>query len=176
MSGQAVRRAAYLVLSLAVLALDRWSKQWAVDRLQFGTDVEVVPGFLRFVYAENPGIAFSFFNSGAQTTRWVLATFSTIAACLVVWFAIRTVATNWRLQLTFSLLFAGIVGNLVDRVQTGRVIDFIDAFVGTYHWPTFNIADSAISVGAVLLAIELFRHQESSEAEPATPTDGPNGA
>ena len=166
MSGGAVRRAAYLALALALLALDRWSKAWAAGRLQFGPDVDVIPGLLRFVYAENPGIAFSFFNSGAQTTRWVLAGFSTLAACSVVWFAIRSSAANWRLQATYACLFSGIVGNLVDRVQTGRVIDFIDAYVGSHHWPTFNVADSAISVGAVLLALEMFRRQEHAEPEP----------
>ena len=166
MSGGIVRRAAYLVLALAVLALDRWSKLWAAERLQFGPDVEVIPGLLRFVYAENAGIAFSFFNSGAQTTRWVLAAFSIGAACLVVWFALRTSANHWRLQVTFAFLLAGIVGNLIDRARTGRVIDFVDAYVGTHHWPTFNVADSAITVGAVLLALELFRRQEDVQAEP----------
>ena len=64
-----MRRVVYILVALAVLVLDRWSKYWAATRLQFGPDVDVVPGLLRFVYAENPGIAFSFFNSGAQTTR-----------------------------------------------------------------------------------------------------------
>jgi signal peptidase II len=166
MSGEAVRRVAYLVLSVALLALDRWSKHWAAGRLQFGADVDVIPGLLRFIYAENPGIAFSFFSSGTQTTRWMLAAFSTVAACIVVWFAIRTSAESWRLHLVFAFLFAGIVGNLVDRVRTGRVIDFIDVYVGAHHWPTFNVADSAITIGAVLLALELFRSPEDARAEP----------
>jgi signal peptidase II len=152
-----VHRVAYIVLALAVLGLDRWSKYWAAASLRYGPDVEVIPGFLRFVYAENPGIAFSLFNSGAQTTRWLLAAFSGAAACFVVWLAVRASADQWRLQTTYALLFAGIVGNLVDRVRTGRVIDFIDVFVGNYHWPTFNIADSAITVGAVVLALEMLR-------------------
>jgi signal peptidase II len=167
MSGEVGRRVGYCLVSLAVLALDRWSKHWAAGHLRFGPDVDVIPGLLRFVYAENPGIAFSFFNSGAPATRWVLAGFSACAACLVVWFAVRTSASAWRLQLTFAFLFAGIVGNLVDRARTGRVIDFIDAYAGSHHWPTFNVADSAITVGAVLLALEMFRHQEQRDPEPA---------
>jgi signal peptidase II len=166
MSGDAVRRAAYIALGLALVALDRWSKAWAAGRLQFGPDVDVIPGLVRFVYAENPGIAFSLFNSGAQTTRWALAAFSTAAACAVVWFALRSSAGNWRMQTTYACLFAGIVGNLVDRVRTGRVIDFIDVYVGTHHWPTFNVADSAITVGAVLLALEMFRREQHAEPEP----------
>jgi signal peptidase II len=165
MKGTVGRRVVYLAVSLAVLALDRWSKEWAATRLQFGPDVDLIPGFLRLVYAENPGIAFSFFSSGSTATRWTLAAFSTVAACVVVWFAIRTAATNWRLQLTFAFLFAGIVGNLVDRARTGRVVDFIDAYVSTHHWPTFNVADSAITTGAVLLALEMFRRDQPSSPE-----------
>ena len=173
MRAAATRRAFYAGLSLAVLALDQWSKSWAAARLRTGPDVDVIPGLLRFTYAENPGIAFSFLNSGAQTTRWGLAAFSSLAALVVVGFAVRTPAFSWRLQTTFALLFAGIVGNLIDRVQMGRVIDFIDVYVNTHHWPTFNVADSAISVGAVFLALELFRHEQpSATPEPATPDEG----
>jgi signal peptidase II len=157
MSGDLGRRSAYAALALALVALDRWSKHWAAERLQFGPDVVVIPGFLRFIYAENPGIAFSLFSSGASVTRWALALFSTAAACLVIWFAVRTSARAWRLQLTFAFLAAGIVGNLLDRARTGRVVDFIDAYAGAHHWPTFNVADSAITIGAVLLALEMFR-------------------
>jgi signal peptidase II len=160
----ALLRAGYAALSAAVLALDFWSKRWAAARLRTGTDIDVVDGFLRFTYAENPGIAFSFFNSGASTTRWMLAAFSTIAACLVIYFIWRTEARAHLMQTIYALLFAGIVGNLVDRIATGRVVDFIDAYVGSYHWPTFNIADSAISVGAVLLALTLLRGEERAGA------------
>jgi signal peptidase II len=159
-----VRRLPYIALSVAVLALDQWSKYWAATRLQFGPDVEVIPGLLRFVYAENPGIAFSLFNSGAQTTRWALAAFSIVAACFVAVLAARASAEDWRLQTTYGLLFAGIVGNLVDRMRTGRVVDFIDAYAGAYHWPTFNVADSAITVGAVLLAVEMLREPREAPA------------
>ena len=173
MNAALTRRLFYAGLSLAVLALDQWSKNWASTRLRVGPDVDVIPGLLRFTYAENPGIAFSFLNSGAQTTRWGLAAFSSLAALVVVGFAARTSAFAWRLQTTFALLFAGIVGNLIDRVQTGRVIDFIDAYVNTHHWPTFNVADSAITVGAVFLALELFRHEEhAGTREPARPEEG----
>ncbi len=162
-------RAGYGLLAAAVLWLDHWSKQWAAARLRTGPDIDVIGGLVRLVYAENPGIAFSMFNSGEQTTRWILAGFSTTAACIVVVMALRTSARAWRAQLTYAMLFAGIVGNLVDRVRTGRVVDFIDVYVGTHHWPVFNVADSAISVGAVLLALELMRGSRS-----ATPSGSPD--
>jgi signal peptidase II len=95
----------------------------------------------------------------------VLAGFSTIAALGVIYYSLRTAPTLYRFQVTLALLLGGIVGNLIDRALTGRVIDFIDVYVSIYHWPTFNVADSAISVGAVLLAYELFRPERREEIE-----------
>ena len=160
MSGSTGLRVLYVAIAAAVLALDFWSKRWAVARLRSGPDIDVIDGLLRLTYAENPGIAFSFFNSGASVTRWALASFSAVAAVTVVVFALRTSANARRMQTIYALLFAGIVGNLIDRVRTGRVVDFIDVYVSSYHWPTFNVADSAITIGAVLLALELFFKQE----------------
>ena len=160
------QRLIYATVSIALIVIDYASKQWAAARLRTGPEIDVIPGLLRFVYAENPGIAFSMFNSGSQTTRWLLVAFSSATAVGVAVMALRAMPTDWRSQSICALLFAGIVGNLIDRVTTGRVIDFIDAYVGTSHWPTFNVADSAISVGAVLLALELFRKPEASEVKP----------
>lgn len=158
-------RIVYFSIVAAVVVLDQASKQWAAAVLRRGEDIDVVDGFLKLTYAENPGIAFSFFNSGTQGTRWILVTFSLAAAIGVVLYALKQDARLVRVQTTFALLLGGIVGNLIDRAMTGRVIDFIDAYVGTHHWPTFNIADSAISVGAVLLALELFRTEEGKKPE-----------
>ena len=158
-------RLVYATVSAALIVLDYVSKQWASARLRTGPDIDVIPGLLRLVYAENPGIAFSMFNSGGQTTRWLLVSFSAATAVGVAVMAMRAMPTDWRTQSICALLFSGIVGNLIDRVQTGRVIDFIDVYVGTSHWPTFNVADSAISVGAVLLALELFRKPEPADVK-----------
>jgi signal peptidase II len=162
-------RVCYFGLAAAVIALDQASKAWAAGRLRPDpAGIDVVPGLVRFVYAENPGIAFSLFDSGASATRWLLSAFSTVAAVAVVAYALRTDARLFRLQVTFALLLGGIVGNLVDRVRTGRVVDFIDVYVSVYHWPTFNVADSAISVGAALLALEMLRGSgHESEPRPA---------
>jgi signal peptidase II len=164
-------RALYIAISAAVILADQASKQWAVARLRGRPDLVLVDDFLRFSYAENPGIAFSLFNSGASTTRWVLAGISLVAAVVVTSFAARTSPHEVRHQVTLALLLGGIVGNLIDRATSGRVVDFILVHWHEYAWPTFNIADSAISVGAVLLAIDLLR------SEPAPkPSDGPAGA
>lgn len=150
-------RVLFAALSLGLLVLDQWTKQWAMRALAHGGELKVIDGLLSFRYAENPGIAFSFFNTGDDVTRWLLVGVSSTAAVLVGYFLARTPATALRPQLTLSLLLAGIVGNLIDRASTGRVVDFIDVFVGQHHWPTFNVADSAISVGAVLLGLDLLR-------------------
>lgn len=161
------RRAVYMAIAIAVLLLDQASKQWAAAALRDGSDTVIVDGLCRLAYAENPGIAFSFFNSGAESTRWILAAVSTIAVLVVLGYTIRTSERATRLQLTLALLLGGIAGNLVDRVVLGRVIDFIEVYWRSYHWPTFNVADSAISVGAVLLAYELLRGDETSKSEVA---------
>jgi signal peptidase II len=150
-------RALYFSVAAILIFADQASKHWAVATLRGRPDLVLIDGFLRFSYAENPGIAFSMFNYGTTTMRWILATVSAIAAIAVTSFAARTSPHAVRFQLTLALLLGGIVGNLIDRVMTGRVVDFILAHWHEYAWPTFNIADSAISVGGVLLAIDLLR-------------------
>jgi signal peptidase II len=140
-----------------VLALDQASKRWAVAELRGRSSIDLIDGLLSLSYAENPGIAFSLFNSGDMATRWILAGVSTAAMFILTWYLARTNPSAVRLQATFALLLGGVAGNLVDRIVIGRVVDFIDVYYGAWHWPTFNIADSAISVGAALLALELLK-------------------
>ena len=161
-------RAFYALLAIAVLVFDQAAKRWAVAALQGRPDLDLVDGLARLSYAENPGIAFSLFNSGAPATRWLLALVSTTAVAIVATFIARTSPRAVRLQVTLALLLGGIAGNLVDRVALGRVVDFIEVYDGSFHWPTFNVADSAITVGAFLLAVELLKG-ESREAEQARP-------
>lgn len=164
-------RAFYIAISAAVILADQASKQWAMATLRGRPDLVLVEDLLRFSYAENPGIAFSLFNSGTSLTRWVLSGISLIAAVVVTYFASKTSPREVRSQVTLALLLGGIVGNFIDRATSGRVVDFILVHWREYAWPTFNVADSAISVGAVLLAIELLR------SEPAPkPSDGAAGA
>jgi signal peptidase II len=154
-------RTLYVAVAVFVILVDQATKQWAASTLRGRPDLVLVDNLLRFSYAENPGIAFSLFNSGAASTRWVLALVSTLAAIAVTTFAARTSPKAHFLQSTLALLLGGIVGNLIDRVQTGRVIDFILVHWHEYAWPTFNVADSAISVGAAFLAVELLKNERA---------------
>jgi signal peptidase II len=140
-------RAAYLFAALCVFLLDQATKAWAV---------RAVEGFLHFGYAENPGIAFGQFQEGGEFGRWMLVALAALAAVGVAAYILRTKRTDDRVLGACALLLAGIAGNLTDRVRLGHVIDFIEVHLGSFQWPTFNVADAAICVGAGLLALDII--------------------
>lgn len=149
-------RAAYLCAALALFLADQASKAWAVRRLRTGEVVRAVEGLLHFSYAENPGIAFGRLQEGGEFGRWLLVALAGLAVVGLLLYFFRTKRTDDRILGAISLLLAGVAGNLCDRIRLGHVIDFIDVFIGSYQWPTFNVADAAICTGAALLAIDLL--------------------
>ena len=161
-------RVVYFIIALIVLILDQASKAWATAKLQFVDTIEVIPNFFRFTYARNRGVAFSLFADSKFEMKWILAGISTLAAIGVGIYLWRTV-NNRRLSFALSLLLSGIVGNLIDRVRLGEVVDFIDwHWYEKYTFPTFNIADSAICVGAALLALDMLREEKFSTQSQTT--------
>ncbi len=146
----------YLVAAGAVFLIDQSTKAWAQGRLRFKDDIEVIPGLLNFAYAENTGVAFSMLDDHGSTGRWGLSAVAIIAAVLVIYFFWRTPRTDDRVLGGLALLLAGIVGNVTDRSRLGHVVDFIDFHIGGWHYPTFNVADMAIVIGAGLLIIDMF--------------------
>jgi signal peptidase II len=161
----------YLLAAGAVFMIDQTTKAWAVRRLRFGDVKEVIPNFLNFSYATNPGVAFSMFDGHGDAGRWGLSIVALVAASLVLYFFWRTPRTDDRILGALCLLLAGIVGNVVDRIRLGFVVDFIDVQFGSWHYPTFNVADMAICIGAGLLILDMFlsKKKESeikSEANP----------
>jgi signal peptidase II len=155
----------FLFVSLAVIVLDQWSK-WLVEvHLPHSAAHPLVPGLLNLTHVRNTGVAFGLFASQGMTGGGWLLTILGIAALTAVgiyfWFA----PPRDRLLLTaLALVVGGAVGNLIDRVSSGAVTDFIDVYVGLHHWPSFNIADSAISIGIVLMAIDSFRSRKPRRA------------
>ena len=149
-------RAAYLFAALALFIADQASKAWAVKRLRSGEVVKVFDGLLHFSYAENPGIAFGRLQEGGEFGRWLLVALAGLAVVGLLLYFFRTKRTDDRILGAIALLLAGVAGNLCDRIRLGHVIDFIDVFIGSYQWPTFNVADAAICTGAALLAIDLL--------------------
>jgi signal peptidase II len=153
---------AYLVAG-AVFALDRLTK-WAVQaRLSFFDTYKVIPGFFDIVRSENRGVAFGILdasNAGWRTPLLIAASVAAVAMIgAMVWKTERlSRASLWG----FGLILGGAAGNLFDRAISGRVTDFLLLYLGSYQWPTFNIADSAIDIGAAVLIIDLIRSKRQA--------------
>ena len=156
----------YLAISGGVFLIDQTSKAWAVRRLRFGEDISVISGLLNFAYAQNTGIAFSMLDDHGDGGRWGLSVVAMIAASLVLYFFWRTPRSDDRMLGSLALLLAGIVGNVTDRLRLGFVVDFIDVQFGSWHYPTFNVADMAIVAGASLLIIDIFLSKRRAETRP----------
>ena len=150
-----VWRIGYLIAALGIYLMDQSSKAWAVRRVRF-EDFTVIRGVLDFAYAENRGIAFGQLQEGGAFGRWFFVVLAAAAAFAVLFYFLRTPRNDDRILGACALLLAGILGNLTDRVRLGFVIDFILLHAGQYHWPTFNVADASISIGALLLAYDLI--------------------
>lgn len=143
----------WLSLSVVVIALDQLTKQIALAMLTPYTPHAVVPGFLNWTLAFNTGAAFSFLHDAGGWQRWLFSALAIgVCAVLVVWLR-RLPRGEWRTALPLALVIGGALGNLIDRVRLGRVTDFIEVYHQQWSWPAFNVADSAISVGAVLLIV-----------------------
>jgi signal peptidase II len=148
-------RAGYLLASFGIYMVDQSSKAWAVRALRFGDDRTIIRSFLDFVYTENRGIAFGQLQESGSFGRWFFAALAIAAAIAVLYYFLRTPRNDDRVLGACALLLAGIAGNLTDRVRLGYVIDFIVLHADSWHWPTFNVADASISIGALLLAYDL---------------------
>ena len=149
-------RAGYLLASFGLYLVDQATKAWAMRELRSGNDRTIINGFFELVYAENPGIAFGQLQQGGNIGRWFFAGLALAAAMAVFFYFLRTPRNDDRILGACALLLAGIAGNLTDRARLGYVIDFINVHAGSYHWPTFNIADACICIGALLLAYDLI--------------------
>lgn len=146
----------YLFITIAVILLDQFTKYLAVINLEPYTPVPMVP-FFNLTLVFNPGAAFSLLNQGGWQQGFLFITSLLMSGVLLAWLLLGQ-HTVWR-ALALSLILGGAVGNLWDRVTLGFVIDFLDVYVQDWHWPTFNVADSAISLGMVGLVIDLFKNK-----------------
>ena len=138
----------------------RSQKPGRSEKLRFGGDMVIIQDFFNLTYTENTGVAFSLFNNYGDSGRWVLSAVAFLAATLVIYFFWRTPRSDDRILGALALFLAGILGNLADRVRLGFVIDFIDFQFGSWHYPTFNIADIAICTGAGLFILDMFLSNE----------------
>ena len=158
----------YFIVSTVVIALDQFTKFQTKKHMSLHDSVAVFGDFLKFTYIENPGMAF-----GIQIGNKTLFTIFSILASIVVFvYLIRTRGDQVFVKLALSLILGGAIGNLIDRVLYGAVVDFIDVGIGQMRWPVFNIADSAVTVGMVILVgIILFEPKEQADLKEASQPD-----
>lgn len=150
-------RLRFLWLTLAVVLLDRTTKAWFETQTTEGWRHELIHHFLYLVHASNPGIAFSFFaDSSSHWTRVILIVGSIVVIALLAWFLVAGQSGGRLSAAGLALLLGGATGNVTDRVLHGAVTDFFEVWFGSYHYPAFNVADSAITIGAVLLIIDVL--------------------
>jgi len=159
----------YLLLGVTtglILLLDQITKLYVDSSMRLHESIPVIQGLFSITYVRNPGAAFGFLADASPLFRSIFfVAITVLAIMLVVHYIWKSRAEEPFLTFALSLILSGAVGNLIDRVRLGEVIDFIDVYIGTTHWPAFNVADSAISVGAVILFIELTRRGKESQTD-----------
>lgn len=151
-----------LLLAAGLVVLDQLTKWVVVQGMRLHESVPVVPGLLNLTYVRNTGAAFGILSSPSPGLRsTLLLAFSMVAMGFVLWIWFREKPSS-RLQVaSLGMILGGALGNLVDRVRLGEVIDFLDLYWGPHHWPAFNVADSAITVGVLLFLMGLLRATRS---------------
>jgi signal peptidase II len=151
-------RLPYAVLVFVILGLDRWTKWLIHSRLLLNQTILIIDGFFNITYVRNTGVAFGILDAASLPLKSAaLATLTIAAIAGVIVYSLRTPVNQRLLQVALSLILAGALGNLYDRINYGYVIDFIEVYFRNYRWPSFNLADSAITLGVALLALEIFR-------------------
>ncbi len=145
----------WLWLSLIILLLDQWSKLTIDSAMQLYESIAILPYF-NLTYVRNAGAAFSFLSEAGGWQRWFFAVMAfAISLVLIVWIH-RLKSNETLMAIALSFVLGGAVGNLIDRLAYGYVIDFLDVYYQTWHWPAFNVADIAISLGVFLMLLESF--------------------
>ncbi len=152
----------WLILSLLVVVLDQSSKQLAEASLLVFERVPLLPGFnLTLVY--NEGAAFSFLSDQGGWQRWFFVILATVVTLVLVFWLSRLKRGERLIAIALGLIIGGALGNLIDRMFWGHVIDFIDLYYGQWHWPAFNVADSAITLGVVFIFLDALRGRSSED-------------
>ena len=160
----ALERFRWLGLSFSVLAADQATKLAVERATDSGWSHAVIPGFLDLVHTRNRGIAFGMLSdSNSPWMQILLIFFSLLAACVMAWLLLSGRAGGQRSHAGLALILGGAVGNVLDRMMQGSVVDFILVYFRSFHWPAFNLADSAIVIGAGLVLLDLLAGHHAME-------------
>jgi signal peptidase II len=142
-------------LSIVIVVLDQLSKYYITQHFELYQSLQIIPG-IKLTYVQNTGAAFSILSDAAGWQRWLFISLSSGVSIMLLFWLKKHPSTGIWLAITLALILGGAVGNLIDRVVFGYVIDFIDIYYNAWHWPAFNVADSAISIGVGMLIIDSF--------------------
>lgn len=151
----------WLWLSVAVIALDQITKALASAHLVLEVPVPLLP-FFNLTLMHNSGAAFSFLSSAGGWQRWFFVVIALAVSVALIWWLRQLQRSQLCLALALALVLGGALGNVWDRIMLGYVVDFVDLYYGSRHWPAFNVADAAITVGAVLLLLDALRSERKS--------------
>ncbi len=146
-----------IVTALIIIFLDQISKYLIVQFIPLYSKVIVIPGLIDLVHIKNRGIAFGIFNNPSMHQSWILSIITIIAIGVIFYLIITEGHRDSTVHIPLGLILGGAIGNLIDRILFGSVTDFIDIYIGKYHWPAFNIADMAISIGGLLFIILMIK-------------------
>lgn len=156
-----------LLLGIAVVLLlvDQYTKQWIVEQYSYGAS-DRITGFFNLVHVHNYGAAFSFLNNEGGWQRWGFSAFATVVSAIIVVWIVRLSPQQKLEGYALALILGGALGNLYDRVTLGYVIDFLDFHWSGWHFPAFNVADSGITLGAILIIVEgILSHRGANPSD-----------
>jgi signal peptidase II len=147
----------WLALSALLIGLDWLSKQWALSALQYQQPVEVIAGFWNWTLVHNTGAAFSLLADAGGWQQWFFGGLALLISGACIWMLAKAARSDWRTALPLALIVGGALGNLIDRIRFGYVVDFVHWYWRDFHWPVFNLADAVICIAAGLLIVTSFR-------------------
>jgi len=157
----------FVLGAAAIVFLDQVTKAVIVKNFLLHDSHTVINGFFNIVYVMNPGAAFGFLADMSETFRYLFFIGITVLVMmLIIYYIVKIESQNKLYVLSLTLIFAGAVGNLIDRIRFGAVVDFLDFYIGTAHWPAFNVADSSITIGAVLIVWGMIRKRREDAVSP----------
>lgn len=151
------RRIFYFLFILILLAADQLTKAIVAQKIIFGSSKSIIPGFFNLTHIRNRGAIFGFFSHSGSQFLYVMLTLASLAAlAFVIFYFFKTPTSERLMKISLSLILAGALGNLIDRIFRGYVIDFLDFYVKKWHWPSFNLSDASITIGAFFIIFIFF--------------------
>ena len=146
-----------MIISGIIILLDQATKLIVLETMPLYQTISIIPGFFNLTHIHNPGGAFGFLSTRTSDIQHLLFLFvSSLAVGLIFYFYRKTPKEQPWLSTAFALVFGGAIGNLIDRVRLGKVVDFLDFYIGDLHWPAFNVADSAVSIGMIIFLYHIL--------------------